>query len=303
MTWLGTRRTTVGWTLPAAVIGGVSSVAGYAEYRSVKSTYVICTLSSMTQQLGSILGTDGSRSPSDCSSIDARYTVSIWIIRAGLLVLIIAAVAALRRLNAATKAGTPWWIYRTLSRWCVWLDRKLPGKQNPERPRISVTALTALTLVAFGISANAAHASWTHHEHALTKQRFLRAEQHLTSLHIPADLTVGDIGGCHTGADQRCASTTKTAQQIAPELIQLIHGRPTTLLCALTHFDGAPPCPITIYGQIAGSPAAIDIFQHAIFVKTGNPPSGAVPVRPGNKHAFFLGSEVWISLIDPQNHD
>jgi hypothetical protein len=88
-----------------------------------------------------------------------------------------------------------------------------------------------------------------------------------------------------------------STDDLRPVVESLLSGRSSTALCSLLTQQAALPCPVTVYGTITGYPAVATIFRHLIIVRNGRPPAGAVPVRPTSHGAYFLGSDVNLSLM------
>jgi hypothetical protein len=83
-----------------------------------------------------------------------------------------------------------------------------------------------------------------------------------------------------------------TPAQIEPMLVTMLRGKRGTVL-------GQPMESCSVYGHLNGFPAMGLVFAHLVVIREGSPPPGAIPVRPGNKHAFYVGSDISVSLLAP----
>jgi hypothetical protein len=103
--------------------------------------------------------------------------------------------------------------------------------------------------------------------------------------------------------DTICASSQLSPEALRPAMEALLSGRSSTVLCSVLTQPHGMACPVTVYGHVAGYRAVANVFQHMIIIRNGQPPAGAVPVRPGSHRlgpqAYFVGSDITVSLAVP----
>jgi hypothetical protein len=247
---------------------------------------------------------------SACESIRLRYWGGIALAVIGSLVVCISIIQAINGAHRASEAGAPWAAHRALTRLTVWLDARLPGERQPERPRLGVGVLLVVIAVLLGVGVKTGDGLWQEHRAAVNERRHQAARLELRDLRLPPGLTRRDGDGCTSSADDLCASSDRTPGEVEAAMQHLLDGRSSDLACELTsqleaqlpsRFVGDKDCEVVVYGTIAGYPAMAIAFDHLIIVASGaTPPAGAVPVSPGSKRGFYLGSDVHISLLTPE---
>lgn len=290
-------RVRAGWTLPGVVLGLVAAAIGWWLVHSVGQAYVVCDV------FGGLATIPGVGHPAlTCGGVNARYTSGSVLVASGTLLALVALLVAGRRGRVAARQGHPWPLRRFLKRIGASVDRRLPGASDERSPRIPAGAVGALLccLLLVGLIAN--HDAWNTHEQATELAHRHTAEHRLAALTLPTGLVKGSSGsGCSPSVDTLCASSAMSPESLRPVMESLLSGRPSTVLCSVLTQPAGMPCPDTVYGKIAGYPAVANVFHHLIIVRNGHPPAGAVPVRPGPHRAYFLGSDVNVSLIVPTN--
>jgi hypothetical protein len=139
--------------------------------------------------------------------------------------------------------------------------------------------------------------AWQAHDRSVELASRQHAEESLSAMSLPWPVARQIVSGCQASADTRCAASSLTPHQIEPALAQLLRGQPNANVCAVLSSPFGTPCPV--YGTIDGYPAMGMAFPRLVIIDKGAPPAGAVPVKTGNLHAFFVGSDVTISLLTP----
>ncbi|MGQ0629937.1 MAG: hypothetical protein ACT4P1_02770 [Sporichthyaceae bacterium] len=290
-------RVRAGWTLPAALTGLITaSMGGWLVYSGIQAK-TACDLSSFFADL-----TENERPATACSGVNLQLNVGGFMFVAGTLLALVALLAAGRRGRAAARAGHPWPLRRILTRAAVALDRRLPGASPTGAPRIGPTTVGALLSVLLLVGVLAAHDAWSAHQSNAELARRSAAQRALDTLVLPAGVTrssVDDVG-CKVDADTVCASSSLPVEELRPAMESLLAGRASTEMCELAPRPNGWPCPVTVQGKIAGYPAIAIVDRHLVMVREGDPPAGAVPLRPGaTRGVFFLGTDINVSLLVP----
>jgi hypothetical protein len=180
------------------------------------------------------------------------------------------------------------------------VDRRLSGSSEKRSPTIGAGAVGAVVSCLLLVGLLAAHDAWSSHERTTEIAHRHAAEQRLAALTLPKGLASASSGsGCSPSVDTLCVSSAMSVESLRPEVESLLSGRSSTVRCSVLTLPAAMRCPVTVYGKIAGYPAVASVFQCLIYVRNGQPPTGAVPIRAGSHRAYFLGSEVSISLLVP----
>jgi hypothetical protein len=275
------------------VVGLVAASIGWRLVDSVAGAHMVC------DAFGTLAGIPGAGQPGPaCAGVNTRYTSGVLLEASGALLVLVALLVARRRGRVAARQGHPWPLGRLLTRVAASVDRHLPGVSDDRSPRIGAGAVGALLSCLLLVGAIATHSAWSGHERTTELARRHAAEQRLTALTLPTGLaTASSASGCAPSLDTLCASSAMSTHDLRPVMESLLSGRSSTALCSLLTQQDGMPCPVTVYGTIAGYPAFATIFQHLIIVRNGRPPAGAVPVRPTSHSAYFLGSDVNLSLI------
>ena len=291
---LHTTRVRPGWTLPGTVLGLVAAVGGWWVFRSVSQDHSACGLFDVLRKIPDT-GDPGIA----CNGVSSRFTAGGVLVGSGGLLALVALLVGSRRGVAASRRGHPWPIRRLLTSVAEFFDRRLPGASK-EPPRIGARAVGALLCALLVLSLIEAHALWASHRRASERVHRHVAELRLATLSIPGAVTTAPgVTGCQPSADKRCAFSPMTPEALRHALEAFLSGRSSTALCGVVPTATGMPCPVTVYGTVAGYPAVANVFQHSIYVKDGHPPAGAVPVRSNSKHAYFYGSEIYLSLLVP----
>lgn len=302
----GRRSTRVGWTGSAALSGGLLTAAGMVLLHLASGPRQLChVLNSLDDLAGGEPDQPLLPRPS-CASLDERYVIAVALTCVGSVVALVALVAMARRAWSSRRAGHPWWLHRAASRVAAWIDAWLPGQRRADgRPRISSGFVTVLgALVALGC-VSAAFGVWSNISRTLELRTHHRGQVALATLQLPTGLTLGSpdgrSAGCTPSPDTLCASSALPPDQVDPILRQLLHGKPDAAICALLPTPAGTKAPCAIYGRIGGYRAMAIPFNHLLVLRSGAAPPGAVPVRPGNTHMFYLGTDVTITLLTPES--
>jgi hypothetical protein len=289
-------RVRASWTLPGAVLGLLAAAIGWWLVHSVARAHMFCDVFG-----GASIPGIGQPALA-CGGVNARHTSGVVLVVCGALLALAALFVAGRRGRAADRQGQPWPLRRCLTRVAASVDRRLPGASDKRSPRIDAGAVGAVVSCLLLVGLVAAHGAWSSHERATELAHRHAAEQRLATLTLPKALASASSGpGCSPSADMLCASSAMSAEALRPVMESLLSGRSSTGLCGGLTQPGGMPCPVTVYGKIAGYPSVAIVFPHLIDVRDGKPPARAVPIRPGSHRAYFLGSDVNVSLIVPMS--
>jgi hypothetical protein len=287
-------RVRASWTLPGAVLGLVAAAIGWWLVHSVARAHVVCDV------FGELASIPGVGHPAfTCAGVNARYTSGGVLVVCGALLALVALLVAGRRGRAAARQGQPWPLRRFLTRVAASVDRRLPGASAKRSPRVGAGAVGALVSGLLLVGLIAAHGAWSSHERTTELAHRHAAEQRLAELTLPKMLASVSSGSGCLSVDMLCASSAMSAEALRPVVESLLSGRSSTVVCSGLTLPAGMPCPVTVYGKIAGYPAVANVFPHLIDVRNGQPPAGAVPIRQGSHRAYFLGSDVNVSLIVP----
>jgi hypothetical protein len=289
-------RVRAGWTLPVALVGSGAALVGWWLVHSVAQANLACDLFGALQSIPGV-----GRVPAACSGVSLRYNAGGVLVALGGLASLVAFLVAGRRGRAAARQGHPWPLRRVLARTAAAVDRLLPG--HSEAPRVTPTAIGALLSCVLLAAVVAGHTAWRDHQHGAELAHRHRAELALASLALPSGVTRSPTGGgCTASVDTLCAASGQSMDKLRPVMESLLSGRTSKFMCDLLTQPQGIPCPVTVYGTIDGYPAVATVFRHLLIVRTGHPPTEAVPLHPGaTRGAFFLGSDINVSLVLPDN--
>ena len=285
-----------GWTLPAGLVGLLAASAGGWLVHSLATTSVVCELSVALDSIGG----DGHGHPAiACGRVNLLYNAGGALVASGALLALVALLVAGRRGRAASRHGHPWAVRRFLTRAAA-TDRRLPGVRQDGPPRISASVVGALLSCLLLVGLLAVHDGWSEHQRKAEVAHRHTAERALASLVLPAGTSRGAAPdpGCSASADTVCASSSRSVEELRPAMESLLGGRTSTVMCELVPQPKGMPCPVTVFGNIAGYPAVANVSRHLIIVREGGPPAGAVPLHPGSSRGiFFLGADIYVSLL------
>lgn len=288
-----TARARAGWTRPAALVGLAAALAGGLLVHTTAQASLACDL------FGAFDGIPGVGHPRlACSGVRLRYNAGGALVAAGSLLTFVALLVAAQRGRAAARQGHPWPLRRVLTRIAAAVERRLPGASG-DSPRIAASAVGALLSCFLLAGVVVGHGAWNDHQRRSELAHRHQAERVLASLALPAGVTrSASDGGCTASTDTLCAFSSRSVDDLRPDMEALLAGRTSTVLCDLVAQPKEMPCPVTVYGKIAGYPAVANVFRHLLIVRAGDePPAGAVPLHPGARHGpFFLGADINVSL-------
>jgi hypothetical protein len=176
-----------------------------------------------------------------------------------------------------------------------------PGASLAERPgpRLRPTVIVALVVILLVAGGSVLYETQNVHQDRQSKVDRRAAERALAGLRLPSGVTrLRTSSSCTSSAATVCATSTRPPEDLKSALESLLNGRANDLLCKVVAQPQGQPCPVTIYGKVAGYPAVANVHRHLLLVKTGRPPAGAVPLHAGATHGiFFLGADLNISLV------
>jgi hypothetical protein len=276
--------------------GAVVGIVAEIQWRAASTPYQVChdfaSLNDLAQQ-----ASGGALSPGapNCSSVDHRFFLAFGVMVAGALLALVAVVAMYRRAWRSRRAGYPW--STPQDRLAVWIDQRLPRRRTGAAPRISGRVVAAASVTLILVAVSLALTGWDTLAKAREADAHHRGQLALASLQMPVELNVEANSICHPSPDTLCASSALRPSQVEPLLGQLLHGKPDPRICALLPTMGDQPC--AIYGTVGGYRAMAEAFDHMVVVHDGKPPAGGVPVRPGSTRAYYVGSNITISLLTP----
>lgn len=276
--------------------GLVIASAGGWHLRSVAEKKAACEL---WVALDDIAGVD--RSAMACGGVNLRFNAVAVSVVSGAVLALVALVAG-RRGRTAARQGHPWPVRRFLTRLASSVDRRLPGVAPEGTPRISAGVVGALLSCLLLVGLLVVHDAWADHQRGAEVEHRSKAQAALAALVLPDDIAprAEPDSGCTASADELCAFSSRSMEELRPALESLIAGRSSTLSCELIPQPEGMACPVTVYGKIAGYPAVAIASQHMILVRDGDPPPGAVPLRSGtDRGVFFQGTDVTVGLIVP----
>lgn len=293
----------MGWTGAATVAGVAWAVAGWVLLKATSGAHQLCHVFASLDDLAA-----GSAGPQplprpSCSTTDDRYFLALGILWAGVALAVVGIVAMARRARASRRAGCPWLMHRVTTRVAVWIDPWLPGQRRADgNPRISNGLVSVMGVMMLLVAINIGVAGWGHFARIRDARSHHRGQVALAALKLPVGVMAGSADGsksaCAPSPDTLCASSPLPPAQVDAMLRRLIHGKPNPAICALLPSPAGPPT-CAIYGKLGGYGAMAIAFNHLVVVRSGAPPPGAVPVHPGNKRFFYLGTDVTITLLTP----
>jgi hypothetical protein len=295
------RPVRAGWTLPVVVAGVVVAVGGLVVRRDVGPVRSVCQINAQIRSLmESVAKTP--RSFASCSSLDLRYDLGTAAAVLGLLIVAVGFVCLMRRSRRAGLAGASWPIRRVMDASARWLEACLPGGHSGSRPRLRGGYLALLSVTVGVVVVVGAVSLWHSHERSERIHAYDTATAALAALELPSSVErTADVCG-----DPVCGRSSLSPPQVEPMLRRLLNGAPNPVSALL---PCAGRCPVVIYGRFKGSLAVGVAFWHLLIVRHGEPPKGAIPVRPGtavrpgHPYAYYLGSEINIGLVNPDEND
>jgi hypothetical protein len=285
-----------GWTLPVAVAGAVAIGVGWWQYHGLETQRMACDV------LGAVSALTDSHPSTSCSAVRSRQLLGIILMVVGGLGLVVGSLAASRRGLKAARQGSPWPLRRAYTRMAHAVDSRLPG-YSENRPRISRAWVAGAAFVALVAAVAGIANAWDAHQRSVRQHRYAAGMQALHTLALPVGVTrVRSALGCPTAADTICARSDKSPDALAASISTLLHGEPDSALCqAIGIPSDFVPCPVAIYGTIAGNRAVAVLSEHLITVKSGKPPAGARLVSSRMKHLYVKGSDITIGIASPLN--
>jgi hypothetical protein len=145
-------------------------------------------------------------------------------------------------------------------------------------------------------------ALWTSHGRAVEsaglrqlQAEYSRAQAAVAALRLPAGVK---RTSCLEGV---CGRSALTPAQLMLEFRRALGPRawvkpgcdPTT-----------PPCAVSVFGHVGGSPAVAVGYWHLVGVFRRHPPRGALPdPHPNHQSLYFLGSDVFVKAVVPPGLD
>lgn len=288
------RSIRAGWTAPAVVFGVVAVAVGWWLHDSVQTQRSACGIVALVAALSD------SHVTTSCSTVRTKETASIVLIGVGLAALVVGSLVASRRGLRAARQGRPWPVRRLLTRVAQALDARLPGHAEG-RSRIKPEWLAAFLFVVIVLAVVGTGQAWQAYSKEVRRHQHAAAQRALAGLRLPTTMTLtAKSDTCAPSTDVVCASSQQDSQALEGELEALLHGKPDSTVCdLLPAAPGGVPCPVSIKGSIGGYPAIGLVFRHLLLIRSGNPPAGAIPVKPGSKYLFYRGSDVVIELAAP----
>jgi hypothetical protein len=125
------------------------------------------------------------------------------------------------------------------------------------------------------------------------------AQQSLAQLALPPQIVPGGNPFCTSGADTRCGFSELEPDAVLPLLRPVVQGETVPEACAMLSSLRDGPCPL--YGQVDDYPLVASVSPHLIYLKDGQrPPRGARPAHHNSTRTFERGTDVYISLLPPQ---
>ena len=244
-----------------------------------------------------------------CAALDLRYDLGLAGALLGLVIVVAGFAWLMRRSRRAALAGTPWPIRRTMDASARWLDRRLPGGRTGTAPRLRGGFLAVLGAILLAIAVSGAVSRWKNYERSRAVHTYEVATAGLAASKLPPTIRRGAAAGAWADCGSTiCAASKLNPPQVEPILRRLLHGGPMPAITNL--IPCVSPCPLSVFGHYDGSWAIGIAFWKLVVVRDGRVPKGAIPARravrprPGVPYAYFLGTDVSISTIDPrQNAD
>lgn len=300
--------------MPAIGVGIAIGVAGLVVRQDAAPARTLCQVNAQVQSLmQSVSGKVGPLSglPTkavSCAALDLRYDLGLAAALLGLVIVAAGFARLMRRSRRAALAGTPWPIRRTMDATARWLDRRLPGGRTGTAPRLRGGFLAVLGAIMLAIAVSGAVSLWNNYERSRAIHTYEVATAGLAAAKLPPTIQRGAAAGAWMDCGSTvCAASNLNPPQIEPTLRRLLHGGAMPAITNL--IPCVSPCPLSVVGHYDGTGAIAIAFWKLVIVRDGIVPRGAIPARRGVRprrgvpYAYFLGTDVSISTIDPRQND